>query len=208
MISPAILDSIVNHFSEQKRYFFNIYQIDDYITGVYIDNTKNFLDVTHEPSPTLNSQINSNVIFNFFEIGIVLRNIYNKGDISFYKLLSHDTDVKTKYNQKRLDILSILNDTVPMFYFNDELINRIDSIINSKNYDIDEYNKIMEDYCFLYDKEFKPKSVNSIDEYFALNKKLLDIKFQLSNDKVNNISDNYYEDINNYLIKIRLNEAI
>jgi hypothetical protein len=208
MISPSILSSVVEHLEDDGYKFFNIYQIDNYITGIFLDKTVNFLNVTKEPSPTLNSQVNNNVIFNFFEVGIVLRNIYLNKDYDFYKMLIHNSDLEVSLNNNRIDIINLFNKQISLYYFSDWLINKIDNdILKAKNYNIDIYNEVFEDYSIITNKDFFPEVAHSLNDFLLLNKQLLDIKFELGNKSINTHPKVLGEDLDEYITKMRLKEV-
>ena len=203
MISHAVLESIYQSFDEDGYKFFNIYQRGDYITGVYLNKTKNILDVLHRSQPVLNSQVNANVVFHFIEIDVVLRGII-QGQLDSYRLLSHSSEIKIPFDTERRRILDTIKNNFPLFYFNQVIIDRIDELLENEVYDIDEYNFLFEDIAFVQQEEFTPYDATSLDDYLQLRLILQAKKQELESTKVPKISQNIFDELNEYLVSLRM----
>ena len=203
MISHAVLESIYQSFDEDGYKFFNIYQRGDYITGVYLNKTKNILDVLHRNQPVLNSQVNSNVVFHFVEIDVVLRGII-QGQLDSYRLLSHSSEIQIPFDKERRRILDTIKNNFPLFYFNQTTIDKIDGLLENEVYDIDEFNFLFEDIAFIQQEEFTPYDAESLDDYLQLRVILQTKKQELESTKVPKISQNIFDELNEYLVSLRM----
>ena len=183
MISHAVLESIYQSFDDDGYKFFNIYQRGDYITGVYLNKTKNILDVLHRNQPFLNSQVNSNVVFHFVEIDVVLRGII-QGQLDSYRLLSHSSEIQIPFDKERRRILDTIKNNFPLFYFNQTTIDKIDGLLENE--------------------EFTPYDAESLDDYLQLRVILQTKKQELESTKVPKISQNIFDELNEYLVSLRM----
>lgn len=220
MITESVLDTIVHKIQDDGFILNNIFYInDDYISGMFIDNIENRLNVFQKKTTYLENTIcQGTVKILFIEIGAVLSRLY-QGDMISLKII-YSKPIYSLGNEELLsNIKTLVLENFPAYELRSNLISRIKELLLSDNFDENNYRAIFKDIAILnyfFDKEvvdinpksfmdiYYPEPLTDINDYFALKNELSACINELQLKKIKPISKENLNDIDEFIINLRL----
>ncbi len=126
-VDETTLRIVKESFEEQKNvYVLSIYEKDNDIYGIYINNLYDSLSFIQAPLTNMHTDIDGHNIF-MMELGLLLTLIYQNGSVQMFNILAHPPSIDCS-NDLFLDLLSLCVNNPPLNLSSFHLIKWIDKL--------------------------------------------------------------------------------